>query len=107
MADQLAPGCNLLGDPGALDGVGIFDGDSRLVERKLAHLFASALGLVEPLGSLLDESVIKHGQSLRVQGLTMAARVRSTSKPPRVMSAASTYSARLALWVVSRTQPMK
>jgi hypothetical protein len=58
VAHQLAPGGDLFRHPGALDGVGVFDGDCRLLQRELAHLLAGAFGLVEAFGGVLDESVV-------------------------------------------------
>ncbi|MNN83283.1 hypothetical protein D3C81_2003080 [compost metagenome] len=89
MADQLAASGDFLGYPGALDGISVFDGNRWLLKGELADLLARALRLIEAFGGLLDESVIKHGDNLCVQGLTMTARVRSTSRPPRVMKQAS------------------
>ncbi|MNE40622.1 hypothetical protein D3C80_1346540 [compost metagenome] len=61
MADQLAPVLDLLRDPGALDGVGVFNADARVLQGELPHLFAAAFGALELGGGLQDLAVVKHG----------------------------------------------
>ncbi|MNV72506.1 hypothetical protein D3C71_1656030 [compost metagenome] len=48
MAHQAAARRNLMRHPGALDGIGVGDGDVGMVQRKLPHLRAALLGLVQP-----------------------------------------------------------
>lgn len=108
VALEHAPVGDLALDPGALDGVGVLDGDVRVVEGELPYLLARAFGGVEAVGGVLDQAGIEHGRGLSVQrGLTTAAGVRRTRPAPRAMRMASRYRARLALWVVSRIQPIR
>ena len=54
MAFHDTPLADLHLDPGLLNGVGIFDRDGGMFERKLPDLLSGLFGLIEPLGSAPD-----------------------------------------------------
>ena len=62
--DQFAPVLDFLFDPGALDGVRVFDRDSRVIEGKLPDLFPRAFGPIQLCGGLQDLLLIEHVEDL-------------------------------------------
>ncbi|MNN83155.1 hypothetical protein D3C81_2001700 [compost metagenome] len=64
MPDQLAPVLDFLSDPGALDGIRVFDRDSRVIEGKLPDLLPGAFCPVQLCGGLQDLLLIEHDEDL-------------------------------------------
>jgi hypothetical protein len=50
-------------DPFALDGVGVLNGDRRIIQRDRADLFTLFFGLIQPLGDQGMGLFIEHGDS--------------------------------------------
>ena len=59
--DQGAPFGELELYPGAVDAVTVFDGHARVALRKVLDLHPGFFGLVQLVGELLDQCVVKHG----------------------------------------------
>ena len=67
-------------DPLALDGVGVLNGDRRIIQRDRADLFTLLFGLVQPLGNQGTGLFIEHRDSCGIALPDGASLIRATNR---------------------------